>query len=318
MAQTAGAAMSPSVTDDSAEKVCTPSSPTGTSTLRDMALQGPGPSSLAADAAKGAAIGLGVPNNQVATPAPPTRLPVNDGHWTGKPGDSTWVSSKPEVAAATNNKGVKFSGGQVDFGPYTEGKINVPGMDGTNKDFGRAHQAIAEKTGMTAAEVSRDLKARNLTLHHDPNGVTMKMVNSTVHNNVPHAGGASVLRNWSETATPGQIHSANGIARAGRALGVVGMAVGAYVDGKTLVNEFNQSRATGDYTNTAKAATTIAGGWGGAAAGGWAGAQSGAALGALAGPVGAAVGGLVGGAIGGAVGYLGGSSIGGWVSGIFG
>lgn len=107
-------------------------------------------------------------------------------------------------------------------------------------------------------------------------------------------------------------------ARLGAVASGVGKAVtvaGAAIDAYSLGTEINKSVETGEWSNTAREAVRIGGGWTGA----WAGAEGGAAAGATIGGgigtfvgfvgavPGAAIGGFVGGIVGGVAGYWGGS-----------
>ena len=152
------------------------------------------------------------------------------------------------------------------------------------------------------------VEEQGVTLHHNENGFSLDKIPSPLHNNLPHSGGATILRNWdSSLGTPEQFFKANRIAAGGRYLGAAGMAYGAVVDGRSLITQYQISQQTGNYSNFAAEGLRVAGGWGGAWAVGTAGAEFGAGFGSVFGPVGFVVGGLVGGVVGGALGYAGGS-----------
>jgi hypothetical protein len=104
----------------------------------------------------------------------------------------------------------------------------------------------------------------------------------------------------------------------GQVVGRAALVVGVASDGYSLAKEVQSSARTGDYDNTYREGSRIAGGWTGA----WVGGKAGAATGALAGGalgsfvpvlgngVGAAAGGLIGGLMGGVGGYWAGSKLG--------
>ncbi|EOP60622.1 hypothetical protein IKQ_05874, partial [Bacillus cereus VDM053] len=48
---------------------------------------------------------------------PRTRLPRNDGHWKGEPGNGKWYSDKTKVKSITNGEGVEFIDGRPNFTP---------------------------------------------------------------------------------------------------------------------------------------------------------------------------------------------------------
>jgi len=270
----------------------------------------------------GAGVGIGVPNFRLATPVPTIPvLPVNNGSWTNpaRPGNSGWVSTSPNVIAITGGKPVQFRNNMVNFDPWSQGRLNIPGMtgrvNGPGNDLQLGRSALQEKYGLTSdAAAERWLKQRGLTLHHNANGLSLDLVPSNLHNTrnggIHHAGGATILRNWDYSkGTPLQFYNANQIATGARYLGGVGMAYGAYADGTSLYGQYQISQQTGNYANTISEGTRIAGGWAGAWAVGSAGAQLGATMGTAFGPVGIVVGGVLGGAAGGMLGYAGGSYV---------
>ncbi|MFC0677967.1 putative Ig domain-containing protein [Lysobacter korlensis] len=261
----------------------------------------------------GAGLGIGLPNFHQATPIPANPvLPTNGGRWTGVPGNSGWVSTNPKVTAITGGRPVQFRNGMVNFDPWSQGRLNVPGMTGSDSDLRLGRDALRKKYGLpTDAAAKRWLRDRGLTLHHNANGLSLDLIPSDLHNTrnggIPHSGGASILRNWNASGTPQQFYRANQIARGARYLGGAGAVYGAYTDGASLYSQYKISRQTGSYVNTSAEATRIAGGWAGAWAVGTAGAKFGAGFGAVFGPVGLAAGGVIGGAVGGALGYAAGS-----------
>ncbi len=280
---------------------------------------------LAADAmSAGAGSGLAIPDNGIPLRAPNSpRLPVSLGTWENPelPGNSGWNSSKPTVIAITGGAPVEFKNGYPNFEPWSQGRFNFKNLTGNNRtDFALAYQQIAKQQQLPSNNAAKQwLSNQNLTLHHNPNGVSFDLIPSNLHNSepgIPHAGGASILRNWDYSRGGAwQEFTANRIATGGRYLGVAGMAYGAYADGSSLWGQYNASRQSGSYANTLDETARIAGGWGAAWAVGQAGAEFGGGFGfAVGGPVGGAIGGLLGGAIGGGIGYAGGS----WAaSGIF-
>jgi YD repeat-containing protein len=269
----------------------------------------------------GLGAGVGVPNLSVATPSPSTFvLPVNNGYWTNpaQPGNSGWRSTLPGVNAVTGGRAVPFRNGMANFSPWSQGEVFVPNMTGREigpgNDLQLGRNALREKYGLSSdTAVKQWLKQQGLTLHHAADGVRLELIPSSLHNTtktggIPHAGGASILRNWDYSqGTPMQFYNANRIAAGARYVGAAGMAYGAYADASSLYGEYQISQQSGNYANTINEATRVAGGWTGAWAVGAAGAQFGAGFGSVFGPVGTVVGGIAGGAIGGLLGYAGGS-----------
>ncbi|MEK7391736.1 MAG: RHS repeat-associated core domain-containing protein, partial [Fibrobacterota bacterium] len=88
------------------------------------------------------------------------------------------------------------------------------------------------------------------------------------------------------------------------------LVVGVAIDAANLSSEISKSSESGDWSNTTRTASSIAGGWVGAWAGAKATGAGGAIIGSAFGPVGTIVGGAVGGIAGGFLGYYLGSKAG--------
>jgi hypothetical protein len=273
-----------------------------------------GATSIVGNIAEGAAIGVASADLRIPNQAPQaSRLPVSDGYWTDllMPGESSWLSTKPSVNAITSGAPVPFTNGLPQLQQWSRGSYDFPNLTGNNNhDFGLAYEKIAANQGLpnkTAAKIW--LSQQELTLHHNPNGVRLELIPSALHNNVPHAGGATILKNWDYSqGTPWQVFQANRLAQGARYLGIAGTVVGAAVDADSLYSQYQISSRTGNYSNTYNETARVTGGWAGALTFGSSGAQIGAGFGSLLGPIGTVAGGIVGGAIGGAVGY----TAGGW------
>lgn len=153
--------------------------------------------------------------------ANPGRLPSSDkGKWvdpkTGKPvppGTGNYVpdpEKNPSLHAALKkygkeNEGIPFKDGQPDFSHFgpkgPDGKpVQVQiDMKGTDKDFTSARDAAKQKYG----EWSKSKNEMNTTWHHEPDGVTMTLVDRDIHTamrkadgtanaGTPHVGGDSM------------------------------------------------------------------------------------------------------------------------------
>lgn len=123
------------------------------------------------------------------------RLPAN-GRWSGEPGNSLWHSDHPHVQEVTSGKGIPFVNGHPDFGEWSKGRVEVPGMTGQrgSHDFSKTYAALGKQRGTSAAEAASWLEKEGLTPHHLPNGREMEIVVKKVHANVTHGGGAYALR----------------------------------------------------------------------------------------------------------------------------
>jgi hypothetical protein len=145
-------------------------------------------------------------------------------------------------------------------------------------------------------------------------GFNVKTGTSNWHWNHKGGGGFGITNH--ALASP----SARNFARTMKVLKPLGrgaVLLNAGLDGYSLANQINQSRQTGNWSNTRNEAASIAGGWGGAWAGAKAGGALGATIGSFGGPLGTVIGGAAGGIIGGGLGYWGGSSAGRFMSRLF-
>ncbi|WP_187444740.1 T7SS effector LXG polymorphic toxin [Bacillus swezeyi] len=127
---------------------------------------------------------------------PRTRLPRNHGRWEGTPGNGKWYSDKPEVIVVTKGEPVVFKDGRPDFTPFSRGKITFEKgqLNGGRGDFTKVYEKIMKvKAFRTKTEAKDWLKEKGLTPHH-LDDVTIQLVPTDLHGNVPHIGSASDLR----------------------------------------------------------------------------------------------------------------------------
>jgi hypothetical protein len=116
-----------------------------------------------------------------------TRLPRANGKWEGEPGNSKWypdpdTDKGASILAATKGKPIEFKEGYPDFTPHSIKSVEID-MKGTDVDFDSANKA---------AGFSHTPKG--YTWHHHEDGVTMQLVPSDINNNLPHMGGASIVK----------------------------------------------------------------------------------------------------------------------------
>jgi LysM repeat protein len=157
-------------------------------------------------------------------------------------------------------------------------------------------------TNITRVEPTADVLAR---LGEDP--ILERLPNSRVP--VTRGGEVIAVVELPPAPTPKLV---TGLRVAGVGLTIVGVAADSY----SLGTEINQSMQTGQWSNTAREATRIGGGWTGAWAGASTGGSAGAGVGATVGAFffgagavpGAAIGGFIGSVGGGIAGYWGGSN----------
>jgi len=143
----------------------------------------------------------------IETP-PTTHLPVSNGNWEGKIGDSEWLSTDPRVNAVTNYEGIPYRKGYPDFGRWSRGEVGIRQTGDRVVDFAAADQRFAAQQSKlysgtpnpwlhngqpNAAAATRFRRAQGLTWHHHQDGYTMQLIPTDLHGTVPHSGGVSTL-----------------------------------------------------------------------------------------------------------------------------
>ena len=123
------------------------------------------------------------------------RLPKTKGKWLGEAGESVWKSTKKAVKKIAPD-GVPFKNGFPDFSKWSKGKMKFKNLDGTAKDFDKVYERVAKQKGLkNKTQAKKYLKDKGLTPHHHQDGKTIELIPTALHSNVPHSGGASILRN---------------------------------------------------------------------------------------------------------------------------
>ena len=130
------------------------------------------------------------------TDNPRTRLPRNNGHWEGEPGNGKWYSDKPEVKNITNGEGVEFAKSRPNFTPWSEGNIVFENgkLTGTSDDFSLVYEKIQQQYNLPSKNAAKKLlKQAGVTPHHK-SSTEIELIPTDLHGNVPHIGSASDLR----------------------------------------------------------------------------------------------------------------------------
>jgi hypothetical protein len=124
------------------------------------------------------------------------RLPATNGEWLGTPGNSGWLSYNDDVNAVTGGQPIPFNNGYPDFSQWSQGSFTFSNLTGTNSDFSLVYQAFADENGLASQTAGQNLlRDLELTPHHVEDGQTIQLIPTPLHSNVPHIGGASILRN---------------------------------------------------------------------------------------------------------------------------
>jgi hypothetical protein len=147
------------------------------------------------------------------------RIPTNNGHWDGEPGNSKWYpdpdvipqnrQTNPDnkswetILKENNIDGITFKEGLPDFSEISEGTVKIEDFsDNRTNNFAQADRKLAEKWNKegkeggpwTQEKVEAYRKENNLTWHERSDMETMDLVPSEVHGNIPHQGGIAAYK----------------------------------------------------------------------------------------------------------------------------
>ena len=119
------------------------------------------------------------------------------GHWNKN--KTVWKSDIPEVNAITGGKGIHFTGKESqrtpDFSPWSRGSYKITGLTGKNEeDFPKLYAKIAARKNISVSKAEHWVKQNGLTPHHVACNELL-LVPTALHENIPHTGAASMLRN---------------------------------------------------------------------------------------------------------------------------
>lgn len=115
------------------------------------------------------------------------------GYWTGKRGESMYVSSDPRVKSildAHNQKGVNYKNGMPDFSPFVKHEFKIDMSNDRNKNFIQANRQLAEilsvETGQkwTSKKVTNWMSENHYTWHELNDCKTIQMVPSSINHPV--------------------------------------------------------------------------------------------------------------------------------------
>ncbi|GDY25298.1 type IV secretion protein Rhs [Agarivorans sp. Toyoura001] len=120
------------------------------------------------------------------------QTPVN-GTWTGERGESTFNHIDPEVNALTDNKGVAYKNAYPNFNPFSSGTVEIDMTTSRDKNFRRADKALAEKKGVSPAEVRNWRRESKYTWHEVEDLTTMELVHTDLNGKFGHMGGIGEL-----------------------------------------------------------------------------------------------------------------------------
>jgi hypothetical protein len=136
------------------------------------------------------------------------RLP-KDGRWEGQRGNSPFIPADPAKLGLEPGEKIPFRQGTVDFGAWSQGDLEVPGLTGDHGvDMPKIHQEIAQREGWlkpdgtpNASRAKAWLSERSLTPHH-AGGNDVQLIPTPLHDGVRHSGGAFELRQRQPRSEP--------------------------------------------------------------------------------------------------------------------
>ncbi|MBQ3784486.1 MAG: HNH endonuclease, partial [Lachnospiraceae bacterium] len=126
-----------------------------------------------------------------------------NGFWTGKRGESMYVSSAPRVKHilnAYNQKGVNYKNGMPDFSPFTRHEFIINMSNDRNKNFAQANKLLAQKLNLetgknwNASKVNKWMRDNNYTWHELNDCKTIQMIPSEINHPIfKHLGGVGEI-----------------------------------------------------------------------------------------------------------------------------
>lgn len=135
----------------------------------------------------------------------------HNGHWEGVAGNSRWIPDKNYIPTKTNADnfkfgkimekfeitGIDFREGEPDFSNIAKEIVNVDDItDQRTDNFQLADEIVAKSWGCTPKEVVAWRTENQYTWHECRDMQTMQMVPRVIHNNIPHRGGVSLVKEF--------------------------------------------------------------------------------------------------------------------------
>ncbi len=120
-----------------------------------------------------------------------SRLPAKgSGKWTGGIGQGKFTPNKDTdlyKALPDGNKSITYKDGMPDLKPFSKGNVKIKGLKGTDADKAAAIRKMKkENPGWE--------QPPNTDWHHDPDCLTMVLIDKTLHKALGHTGGAEVIK----------------------------------------------------------------------------------------------------------------------------
>ena len=126
------------------------------------------------------------------------QTPVNEGHWIGGRGKSTFALNKDEVRKILdeiNLEGIEYENVIPDFSPVSKGEVKITDMGiDRNANFRQADEFLARELGKTRREIVKFRKENKLTWHELNDMTSMQLVPSIINSKFGHLGGVSEVK----------------------------------------------------------------------------------------------------------------------------
>ena len=137
-------------------------------------------------------------------------LPKSHGEWEGERGDSKWIPEDDYIPQQQNPEketwadikdeygfdGIEFNDNSPDFSDFSRGEVKIDDFsDSRYRNFNQADVAEAKKRGCDPDDVAKWREENKYTWHELSDCETMQKVPSKIHNNIPHSGGISEIKN---------------------------------------------------------------------------------------------------------------------------
>ena len=109
------------------------------------------------------------------------QTPRRNGWWSGERGESTFYSYNQEVNTLTNGHGIPYSNARVDFSSVAIEQVEITGMSIDRlANFAAADEALAQRLGVSAAEIEAWRMENSFSWHEMEDLVSMQLVPTNV------------------------------------------------------------------------------------------------------------------------------------------
>ena len=133
------------------------------------------------------------------------KVPKNNGHWTGKTGESTFILDEPiTLSNGQIVDRISYVNGVPDFSNYSIRQVNISNMSSVRKNnFDQADELLSKywtsikynnKTTWTARDISNFRSTNGYTWHEMSNMKTMQLVPTDIHEKFLHCGGIAEVK----------------------------------------------------------------------------------------------------------------------------